>query len=194
MTFNFPKHLIIIDIESTGTSLDYSSIIQLGAVIFSKYGYLVEGGFSKYVLPYTPEWTLEAEQVHGISFGQIQEIGEAVEKVLEDFEAWISGYCTEEARKGFWLAQWGANFDVPLLKKAYENINRQFPFHYRTFDIGSIVRFELARRGQLRVKCGEGICAKALGIKVNEANEHDALYDARLSGLMLQEIVKRGRL
>lgn len=190
MMFSLPKHLIIIDVETTGTNIEKSSIIQLGAVIFNKKGYMEDKEFSQHILPYNPEWSAEAEAVHKISFGTLQKIGEPLEKVIVDFETWLYDFCK---CYDVWLAQWGANFDVPLLKKAYEKINRPFPFHYRTFDVASIVRYEMAKNGALRMSCGEGICAGYFGIEVEQYKEHDALYDAKLSGLMLEAIVKKGK-
>ena len=188
--FKLPKHLLIIDVETTGTNPDTSSIIQLGAVVFSKEGYLEPYTFNEYILPYKPEWTEEAEKVHKITYGQITEKGNPLIEVLERFEQWASNYMLGELKQKFWLAQWSAGFDVSMLKKAYESLGVNYPFHYRAFDIASIVRIELARRGRLHQKCGEDKCALALSIKVDETKLHDALYDAQLSGKMLEEIIK----
>ncbi len=188
--FVLPKSLIIIDVETTGTDIEHSSIIQLGACILHKEGYLESYTFNEYILPYLPTWTKEAQKVHGISYTKIQEIGKPIKEVLEDFENWLARFCIEDIQSHFWLAQWGANFDVPLLKKAYESAERRFPFYYRTFDLASIIRFELAKQGKLYQECGEDKCALALGIKVDKTKLHDALYDVQLSGKMLEKIIK----
>lgn len=188
--FSLPKHLLIIDVETTGVNPDTSSIIQLGACVFNKNGYLEPYTFNEYILPYTSEWTEEAEKTHQITHGQLLKKGKPLIKVLEKFEQWASNYMLGELKQKFWLAQWSAGFDVSMLKKAYESLGNKYPFHYRAFDIASVVRLELARRGRLHQKCGEDICAIKLGIKVDETKLHDALYDAQLSGKMLEEIIK----
>ena len=77
-----------------------------------------------------------------------------------------------------------------MLQNAYSFLKRDYPFHYRSFDVASIVRFELAKRKQLFMKCGENKCARALGIEVDNAKLHDGLYDATLSGLMLEKLAR----
>jgi len=188
--FSLPKHLLIVDVETTGTNPDTASIIQLGACVFNKEGYLEPYTFNEYILPYTSEWTKEAEKVHQITRSQIQEKGKPLFQVLDEFERWASNYMLGELKKKFWLAQWSAGFDVSMLRSAYKVIGAEIPFHYRAFDIASIVRLELARRGKLQQKCGEDKCALALGIKVDETKLHDALYDAQLSGRMLENLIQ----
>jgi len=190
--FKLPKDLIIIDIETTGTNPNTSSIIQLGAVLFSKEGYLVDRTFSEYIVPYTNEWTEEAYKVHKIEYSYLKKNGLYLPEALEAFSNWTLGFWTmrKETAKNYYLAQWSCGFDVSFLKEAYRKIGFEFPFHYRTFDIASIVRFELAKKGKLKIKSGESICAKELGIEVNGNKLHDALYDAQLSGLMLEKIIK----
>lgn len=193
--FQLPKHLIIIDVETTGTNIEHSSIIQLGAVVFNKQGYLSSHTFREYIIPYTPEWTSGAEKIHKISYTKIQEIGKPLKQVLSEFEQWASTYllCDDKIGYNYWLAQWSCGFDVGLLQNAYKSANRPYPFHYRVFDIASIVRFELAKREKLEMKCGEDICAKTLGIELEEAKLHDGLYDAKLAGKMLEKIIKESK-
>ena len=189
--FQLPKSLLIIDVETTGTSVENSSIIQLGAVVFTKEGNIEPNTFCEYIIPYKKEWDKEAEKIHGIELGKLKEIGKPIETVLNEFEAWGKMFCSYCNLQGkFWLGQWGANFDVPLLKNAYKAVNKPYPFHYRVFDIASIVRLELAKRGKLEIKCGEDKCAHVLGINFETSKLHDALYDAMLSAKMLEKITK----
>lgn len=190
--FSFPKDLIIIDVETSGLSED-SSIIQLGAVIFNKHGYLERDKryqFNEYIIPYTLNWEEEASKIHNISKEFLYRKGLQLKRVLDIFECWASPIWAD-LEKRYWLAQWGGGFDVNMLQNAYAFLKRDYPFHYRSFDVASIVRFELAKRKQLFMKCGENKCARALDIKVNNAKLHDALYDATLSGLMLEKIARR---
>lgn len=188
--FKFPKDLIIFDVETSGTNPETSSIIQIGAVIFDKNGKLFDKYyFNEYVKLYTNEWSEEAYNIHKIDKTFLENYGKDLETVLKLFEVWASPVW-DDLKKRYWLAQWGSGFDTNMLREAYKKVNREYPFHYRSFDIASIVRFELARSGKLFQKCGEEKCAKALGIEVFDTQLHDALYDAQLSGLMLEKITK----
>ena len=188
--FNLPKHLLVIDVETTGVNPETSSIIQLGACVLNKEGYLEPYTFNEYIRPYTSEWTKEAEQVHQITYGAIQARGLDLAPVLEKFEQWASNYLLGELKGKFWLAQWSSGFDVAMLKNAYETIGKKYPFHYRAFDIASIIRFDLAKKGILYQECGQDKCALALGIEIDKNRLHDALYDAQLAGRMLEKIIK----
>jgi len=186
--FKFPKDLIIFDVETSTTDPETASIIQIGAVIFDKKGRLFDNYyFNEYVKPYTNEWSEEAYRIHKIEKLYLQEKGKDIETVLQLFEVWASPIW-DDLKKRYWLAQWSCGFDTNMLRAAYKKVNREYPFHYRSFDIASIVRFELARRGKLFMKCGEDKSARALGIEVKDTQLHNALYDATLSGLMLEKI------
>ena len=190
MVFKFPKDLIIFDVETSGIDPETASIIQLGAMIFDKKGRLLDNYyFNEYVKPYTNEWSEEAYKIHKIEKSYLQEKGKDIETVLRLFEIWAStvGF---DLKKTYWLAQWSCGFDTDMLRAAYKKINREFPFHYRTFDVASIVRFYLAKQGKLFMKCGENKCARALGIEVDNTKLHNAYYDAYLSGRMLEKIVR----
>lgn len=201
--FRLPKSLIIFDVETSGTDPETASIIQLGACVFNKKGYLERGlegletrqliqpgvAFNEYIKPYTNEWTEESYKIHRIEKEYLEERGKDLETVLQLFEVWIASIW-DWIKKDYWLAQWGSGFDTNMLRAAYRKIGREYPFHYRAFDIASIVRFHLAKQGKLYVKCGENKCARALGIQVYDTQLHDALYDATLSGLMLEKIAR----
>jgi DNA polymerase III epsilon subunit-like protein len=188
--FNFPKDLLIIDVETSGTD-ENASIIQLGAVIFDKSGKLCNTEFNKYIIPYTLEWSEDAYKVHKIERSFLVKNGMILEDALHAFEEWASCHGSWDLKKKYWLAQWSCGFDTNMLQNAYAIAKREYPFHYRAIDVASIVRFELANRGRLKVKCGEKKCAEALDIEIVETKLHDALYDAKLSGQMLEKLARR---
>ena len=199
--FKLPKELIIFDVESTGTNPDTSSIIQLGAVIVDRDGNMKDEYFNRYIIPYTSEWTEHSESVHKISKDFLAKNGYKIRWVLDEFERWArynAGKTPKPNRSqkrlinDYYLAQWGAGWDTQMLQKAYKNIGMKYPFHYRNFDIASIVRFELAKRGELYKKCGEIVCARRLGIKTYPDNQHDALYDAKLTAILFSHLAKEG--
>lgn len=194
--FKFPKDLIIFDVETSGTD-ETASIIQLGAVIFDRNGHLFRNGkeiysFNEYIIPYTLTWDEEASKIHKIEKSFLYKKGLQLERALELFETWASPIWAD-LEKRYWLAQWSCGFDTNMLQNAYAFLRREYPFHYRSFDVASIVRFHLAKQGKLFMKCGEDKCARALGIEVKDIQLHDALYDAQLSGLMLEKITRENK-
>lgn len=188
--FNCPKELLIIDVETTGLAPN-ASIIQLGAVILDKSGKLRNTEFNQYICPYTLNWEEEASKIHKITRPFLIKNGHLLKDVLEAFENWASENRTKELEKTYWLAQWsGSGFDTNMLQQAYAILNRKYSFHYKVIDISSIIRMELANRGKLKVTCGLKDCAEALGIDVIESKLHNGLYDAQLSGQMLEQLVR----
>ncbi len=188
--FNFPKDLLIIDVETTGIALN-ASIIQLGATILDKSGKVCNTNFNQYIIPYTIHWDEKAFKIHKIEQSFLAKNGMLLKDAIEKFEDWASCHGTFELHKKYWLAYWsGSGFDADMLKSSYQILNRIYPFHYRTVDISSVIRFELANRGKLNTKCGEKECAQALGIDVDENKLHNALYDAQLSGQMLEHLAR----
>jgi DNA polymerase III epsilon subunit-like protein len=187
--FKFPKDLLIIDVESTAGHTK-ASIIQLSAWIFDKSGKLCATHFNQYIIPYTLEWEEGAYKVHKIERSFLAKNGMLLKDAIKSFEDWASCHGMFELKKKYWIGQWGCGFDTGILQHAYDILGRKYPFHYRSIDVSSIVRFELANRGKLGVKCGESVCAEQLGIDVNHNKLHNALYDAQLSGQMLEQLVR----
>jgi len=185
--FRLDRNLLIIDVETTGTTGD-SSIIQLGAIKFSKHGKIMNTApFEMNIIPYTDKWDIEAERVHNISKDWLLKNGNRIETVLRCFEEWVN-----DDFKNYYIAQWSCGFDSTMLQLAYTQIDRKYPFSYRCYDIASIVRFYLALGNELSFsKKGQGQfkCAIALGIKVEKESLHNALFDATLAGKMLEKII-----
>ena len=196
-TFKLKKDLLIVDLETTGVNPETGSIIQIGAWIFSKYGYLTDFSFSTYVAPYTREWTIGAFEVHRLEKSFLKEAGKKLNHALYLFERWVEN-CYPNHRTPFrqvQLAQWSCGWDIRYLQKAYDRAKRKYPFGYSQLDIKSIVTFQLALEGKLPKRkkrgCGENFCAKQLNVIVEASQLHNALYDAKLSGQMLEQIIRR---
>jgi DNA polymerase III alpha subunit (gram-positive type) len=183
--FRLTKDLIIFDVETTGVSFKDSSIIQIGAVRFTRNGKitLYAPSYNIYIVPYKEEWTEEAANIHGLTKKFLFEQGVAIDGALQSFENW----CVDP--KDVMLAHWSSGFDTGMLQNAYDFLKKDYPFSRRSFDIASIVRFELAKQGKLKKEMGECDCAKALGIRVDKTQLHDGLYDADLSAQMLLRII-----
>lgn len=188
--FKLPKDLLILDVETSSANTDTASMIQLGACIFSKEGKLTNDTFNTYIIPYTDDWSKEAQKIHGLSQSFLINNGKHIKNAIQYFEQWGSKLGLYDLKKKYYIGQWSCGFDIAILRNAYQTLKMKYPFHYRAFDIASIVRFELAKRGKLFKKCGCNKCAIQLGIAVEEKKLHDGLYDAQLSGKILEKIAK----
>jgi len=181
--FRLDHDLIIFDVETTGTDPKTASIIQIGACKFSKEG-KIHHTFNTYIKPYKPEWSLEAQKVHGITPLFLTINGDCVKIALTDFHEWV-----KSVSKKHYLAQWSCGFDTEMLKSAYEYAGIDYPFHYRAYDIASIVKFHLSCQGMIPENLVH--CARSLKIDTNKFKAHNALDDAKMTALCLQEIVKQ---
>jgi len=186
------RNLVIVDVETTGVDPETASVIQLGAVVFGRDGYLVDRSFMTYIQPYRQSWSIKAQKVHGFTREFLSENGQGVGSALGKFENWLK-LKPEHECDSLYVGQWGCGFDTDCLRSAYEFIGIRYPFSYRSYDIASFVRLYLASQNMLDTDCknGEVDCAKKLGIEADHKEAHDGLYDARLSGLMLQEVMQR---
>jgi DNA polymerase III epsilon subunit-like protein len=186
MFFQNNKSIIIIDTETSGTTLGSSSIIQLGAKKIDKLGNIEKEGFNIYIKPYTFEWNTISQNVHGITQEYLNKYGVGLDVFCREFEDWVGA-----KPDSYILAQWSDGFDTSMLKYAYQFSGRNYPFDYKSYDISSIARFYLTSIGQ---KC-ENLwrCSKALGVYDENVNnkEHDAYHDASITALILKELVKR---
>ena len=184
--YQLDRDLIVIDVETTGTT-QASSVIQLGAVIYTRKGELLEHTFNAYIKPYREEWTSKAEKCHGISKDFLDKKGLEVEKALKMFDDW---YCVNKKKaKDYYIAQWSASFDSNRLEEAYMYSNIVYPFTYRTFDIASFVRLYLASSGRLKKnKVSLADCCEAFHVPIDRDKCHDALYDATLTAKLLKSL------
>jgi len=178
--FKLDRTLIVIDVETTGVprngvTWDDISIIELGAVLFSPEGRIVDK-FQSYVLPYTALWSAEAENVHKLSRKFLLKKGKPLLEVLNYFEQFICKQVytvklsEDYFKTQFQLAHWGSQFDSELLKSAYkhcqegywklgtsrnqyyfrggfEQSDKIYPFYHNILDIKSVVEWEFAKKG-----------------------------------------------
>lgn len=181
--FKLDKDLIIIDVETSGSNFKTSSIIQLGAVEFSKAGEWTGRFFDSYIKPYTDEWSEKAAQIHRIKKEFLLEKGKDIKDALIDFQEFIGKGANE-----FYIAQWSCGFDTGMLQQAYSKSDLSYPFHYRSYDIASIVRFFLAFKSSKHVSSLSD-CAKALNIDTSNYNHHNAAHDAMLTAVCLKKVI-----
>lgn len=182
--FTLDKDLIVFDLETSGIT-DDASILQIGAVRFSKKGKIQKDEtFNQYVIPYTEEWSEKAFEIHGLKQEFLYKNGKELDEVITNFNKWIYQNTSRE----IYLAQWSCGFDVQMLSNAHKLLNIKFPFSHRSFDIASIVRFYIATKGGNTSK-GLFDCCKFLKIDTKEFKAHDALSDAYLTALAFEKVI-----
>lgn len=186
MKFKLNKDLLIFDVETSGKDTNICSMIQLGAIKFSRFGYVryLQESFSIFIYPYTNIWEEEAESIHHILKSVLLKKGVTVRDAIVRFENWCGN------PKQYFLAAWSNGFDINVLKMAYKHINREYPFFGKSYDIASFVRLSLAKDGKLGSKHQSlDKCAKKIGIDTSTYKLHDAKVDALLTGYVLERIV-----
>jgi DNA polymerase III epsilon subunit-like protein len=193
--FKLDRDLIIIDVETTGTSYETSSVIQLGAVRFRKDGE-IGSSFMRYIKPYKEEWNIESAGVHKITRTFLEEKGQIITHALHDFEDWVTEATFQKSYyDDVYIAQWACGFDFNMLLSAYQycfdetKIKDKFPFTFRSYDIASIVRFVLACQGK-KTYYGCHKCARMLGVNTGIYKAHDALDDAKITAECLKKAIE----
>jgi len=173
-----PKEMICLDIETTGTDFDISSVIQISAVLVDKQLNIIDE-FDEYVKPLNWYRKTKAMEVNKISEETMAE-GLSLNTALELFE----NFC---GRNKF-IASWPSGFDWPFLRKQYDKIGRAYPFGRRVVCLKSIAIWEMAKRN-MEVKGGvkkviESLNKKFIGIP------HNAIDDIKNTVYILQELIK----
>jgi DNA polymerase III epsilon subunit-like protein len=182
--FTLDKDLIVFDLETSGIT-DQSSILQIGAVRFTKKGKIrSDQTFNQFVIPYNEEWSEEAYKIHGLTQEFLYKNGAELDEVIANFNKWIYQNTSRE----IYLAQWSCGFDTQMLSNAHKLLNIKFPYSHRSFDVASIVRFHIATKGGNTSK-GLFECCKFLKIDTKKFKAHDALSDAYLTALALEKVV-----
>jgi len=186
------RDLIIIDLETTGTKPETLSILDLGAVRFSKAIGLCTDTFQTYIVPYKELWNKTTYEYHKITEETIKEKGRPIEIALREFEQWIRMDGTDTF-KDVYIAMWSCGWDKACLWEAYKYCKMKYPFKYRGYDIASIVRFFLAGLTLLPKNQGLTETAKVFGYTFEGKGlvRHKALDDAIMSGILLDEVYSK---
>lgn len=156
------KHLdVTIDLETLSLSPS-AAIMQLGAVAWNRFeekseclfdqkdeisfgvdlrSVLMEGfDFS----PETCKWW--SERSKDLKEGILSERPSHIKEVLISFKSWIEDLCTEYKVDTICLWSQGADFDISILRNAYNKFKLEFPVSYRFIrDARSLVIEEYVR-------------------------------------------------
>lgn len=106
-------------------------------------------------------------------------------EVASEFEAWIARHSDNIKRVR--LSAWGNYFDMTLLRRAYAQYDRPFPFSGTCFDAKTFAMLWMALSGRRTDKLGVETVASAMGI-LPEGRYHRALTDAVTETKILQRV------
>ena len=184
----FSKNLLLIDLETTTGDPITADICEIGAIFVCKKSLFILDEFSSLAKPTKSYRDPYAMQVHGIPEKELQETP-GLWIVLDDFEQWIRESLAKQKiepnLKNVMLGSWG-NFDISVLQNQYRLIEKKYPFHYRVFDIKSVLYWEFARMEKgISKKSGLANVSKALEIPFCGI-AHKALDDIKQSLRVLQ--------
>lgn len=184
---NFGKDIVNIDLECTVSEKKLGSICDLGAVLIDKNTLEIKNEFSSLIKPYKIYFDPVAMAVHGITEEELRK-APSLERVLDAFQIWIVKY-TNKNEKCVYLSSWGAYFDIPYLKEAYNYLKREYPFDYKCMDLKGFMKYDCALTGK-PFKGGLKKASRRLGIS-DEWDQHRALPDAIQGALILKTLVEK---
>jgi len=189
----FSKDLVLIDLEtSTGDTLT-ADICEIGAVYCCRRSLFMLDEFSSLAKPTRDYRDPRAMAVHGVPEEDLQKALE-LSIVLDNFESWVSKNLIvqkmQPVLKNVMLGSWG-NYDISILQNQYRLINKEYPFHYRTLDLKSILYWEFAKMEKgISRKSGLQSVSKTLELPFLGIH-HRALDDIKQSLRILQCLALR---
>ncbi len=165
------RHIAFMDIETGGFNKAKHPIIEIGIVIVEpsgKYRY----GWSSIIMPYTlpggvePEYTQEAETVHGINMEEMlakgfpaQDVAQQVTTIMEHFNVnHVVGHCLKK-------------FDWPRIKLFMEQFKQTVP-DYAITDTMDLAKKKLPGRKSYSLQ------NIRKDLEITQKNTHRALSDA----------------
>lgn len=173
--FNLSKHIVSIDIETSGLDKNKDRIIQIGGVKYTNTWKKVSE-FNKYILPKEPwEMTPEAQEVHGLTKEFINIYGVPLESIYDEWIEFL-GDCDI-------ITYNGNSFDIPFLYAEFQRSDLDPKIiEHRLIDVYKIEREVNANTLPATFKRYTG--KEALGA-------HDANADARMTMRVLYEQLNR---
>lgn len=185
--FKIQTPFIVIDLEATAGTDERghqtnNCIIDIGAVCVNEQ-LEITGEFSALVKP-EEEVTPFITKLTGITPEMVA--GEpAFDVIGPRFTEWVAAVAGNVKRAR--LAAWGNYFDIPLLRKNYQNHNLDFPFSGTALDVKTLGLLWLSHSGRRMDKISLEGLAEAFGLKP-EGTWHRALTDAKITAGILIEI------
>ncbi len=179
----FPKNLLVIDVETTGTDPGLHSTVQIGAVLLDRY-----------TLEEVKEWSAIIKRqeknpanpasmsLHGLTVEQIANGKDAKYAITEFLETFGTDYL---------LAGWNVGFDVQFFRALFRHAGLADAFDqidYHRVDVWSIAQF-LKSMGMFHSDVSSLSClCEQLGLRRSKA--HSGLEDAKITATALKKLIQ----
>lgn len=174
------KHLIAVDLETTGLDPNYNEIIEIGAIILDED--LVEmDRFHRMVRPLYPQRAIN-KGFNAFARSHIDplnlELHPFIHTIITEFNQWLLKHNNLIESAHLSLLGQNIKFDYSFLQAAYEAANIYFPFDYHAISIESIyVALYTAKHNCLPDKISLINICEELQIEFDSNQHHGALYD-----------------
>lgn len=184
--FRLHNPLVVLDLEATaekeGRIQKNDYIIDIGAVLLDT-DLQITHRFEALVKPGTPVNSF-ITKLTGITNEMLADRPSWGE-VGPDFSRWVKEACGNPKKAR--LAAWGNYFDIPLLRRNYEEADLEFPFAGTALDVKTLAFLWLSLSGRRTDKLNLQIMADLMGIKP-EGTYHRAITDALVTARVLQRV------
>ncbi|MEI8094590.1 MAG: 3'-5' exonuclease [Spirochaetales bacterium] len=187
--FKLHNPIVVLDLEATAGKDSQGNqtnncIIDLGAVYLNEL-LEVEGTFEALVQPEEP-LTPFITKLTGITPAMVAGQPDFA-TVGPAFVRWVESLAGNV--KKVRLAAWGNYFDIPLLRKNFQNHGLEFPFSGTALDVKTLGFLWLSQSGRRTDKISLEFFAQHYGLAV-EGTWHRALTDAKITAQTLVHVWK----
>jgi DNA polymerase III epsilon subunit-like protein len=186
--FKLHNPLVVFDLEATvrtnekGHSV-HDEILDLGAVFLDQ-NLKPQGEFSSLVQVRTPLNDF-ITRLTGIKPQDLE--GQPTwPEVASRFLDWVQ-QLAQGKLKQVRLCTWGSSFDITLLRRQFEDLNKEFPFSGTVIDVKSLCFLRQSLAGERTDKLDMDQLAKSWGLSQPE-KRHRALPDAQLTAQLLLKV------
>lgn len=170
--------VIFVDTETSGLDENLHSILEVAAIAYDLDKHKILGTYQAFVHQANIVVSPTAMAVNKIDLSTLGRVGLDPTIVSEQLSSFIRLHGAGELVEP---VGHNVDFDLRFLKAFYKKCGKRYPFAYRTMDTCSVARF-LMRSGILAPgSCKLVDLAQTLGVPVDLAKIHGALYDAELT-------------
>jgi DNA polymerase III epsilon subunit-like protein len=181
----FPKDLLVLDLETTGTDPVVHSTIEIGAVLLDRRTLEEKKAWSTVIKRQENNGTNPRSMaLHGKSLSDIRKAGKDARQAVEEF----LGYFGTD----YLLAGWNIGFDVQFFRALLRHTGHTEAFEaidYHRLDVWSLAQF-LKSIGLFESDVSSLSClCEQLGLPRSKA--HSGLEDARITATALRRLLER---
>ena len=174
---------VFLDLETTGLSTHKNGIWQIAATFYFENKLMSEFESTLRIFP-GQQWDIECASMFSEEYNN-QESSPEPDKVFADFTSWLKTYIDpfNKADKAL-LYGYNIGFDEKFLRQFFRNNNNKFFgswFWTPSIDVMTLAAEHLKEARDKMPNFKQGTVARTLGIEVDEAKLHNALYDIQLT-------------